>query len=64
VIAQCIVFHFIFVTQISVLLKVAFSRTVVDLKTCNIERSVPNPSLIYKHKKHRRICGHSEESSI
>jgi hypothetical protein len=50
-----IVFFFLFF-WISVLLKVVFSKTMVDLKTCDIANSVPNSSLTYKHKKHRRIA--------
>jgi hypothetical protein len=33
------------------LLKIVFSKTMVDLKSCDIENSLPNSSLTYKHKK-------------
>jgi hypothetical protein len=43
---------FSFAFWIFVLLKVVFSKTMVDLKSCDIVNSVPNSSLTYKHKKH------------
>jgi hypothetical protein len=38
---------FSFVVLISTLLKVVFSKTMVDLKSCDIANSVPNSSLTY-----------------
>ena len=45
-ITKCILF-FVSCYSTSALLKIVFSKTVVDLKSCDIVNSVPNSSLIH-----------------